>query len=67
MMNGERYTRTLNESSTRYFLKAIHEDYRKPGLQKAVEACRKHAAYYSALGRGRLAYVEKLIEEFDIF
>ena len=42
MMNGERYTRTLNEYSTRYFLKAIYEDYGELAL-KAIDACRKHA------------------------
>lgn len=64
MMNGGRYTRTLNKYSTRYFLKAIYRDYGKQGLQKAIEASRKHASYYEALGHGRLAYVERVIEEF---
>jgi hypothetical protein len=66
MMNGERYTRTLNEYSTRYFLKAIYEDYGELALKKAIDACRKHAIYYAALGRGRLAYVEKIVEEYSI-
>jgi hypothetical protein len=65
MMNGERYTRTLNEYSTRYFLKAIYEDYGELALKKAIDACRKHATYYAALGRGRLAYVEKIVEEYS--
>ncbi|NLN49645.1 MAG: DUF4268 domain-containing protein [Clostridiales bacterium] len=64
MMNGEKYTRTLNEYSTRYFLEHIQEDYGVPALQKAVAACSKHAVYYATLGHGRLAYVERIVEEF---
>ncbi len=65
MMEGERYTRTLNEYSTRYFLESILEDYGEEGLEKAVIASSKHATYYAALGRGRLAYVEKIVEEYS--
>lgn len=64
MMSGEKYTRTLNEYSTRYFLEHIREDYGESALQKALAACKKHATYYATLGHGRLAYVERIIEEF---
>lgn len=64
MMNGEKYTRTLNEYSTRYFLEHIREDYGVPAHKKAVTACSKHAAYYATLGHGRLAYVERIVEEY---
>lgn len=64
MMNGEKYTRTLNEYSTRYFLERIREDYDESVFQKAIDACRKHAAYYASLGHGRLAYVERIVEEY---
>jgi hypothetical protein len=65
MMNGEKYTRTLNEYSTRYFLDHILEDYGQSVLQKAVEACKMHADYYATLGHGRLMYVERLVEEYS--
>ena len=64
MMNGEKYSRTLNEYSTRYFLERIREDYGESVFQKAIDACRKHAAYYATLGHGRLAYVERIVEEY---
>jgi len=64
MMSGVKYTRTLNEYSTRYFLERIREDYGESALQKAVAACSKHAAYYATLGHGRLAYVERIVEEY---
>ncbi|MDO9518440.1 MAG: hypothetical protein Q7J10_10410 [Methanosarcinaceae archaeon] len=65
MMNGEKYTRTLNEYSTRYFLDHILEDYGQSALQKAVEACKMHAYYYATLGHGRLMYIERLVEEYS--
>lgn len=65
IMNGERYTRTLNEYSTRYFLQRIRGDYGESAFQKAIDACRKHAAYYATLGYGRLAYVERIVEEYS--
>lgn len=65
MMNGEKYTRTLNEYSTRYFLEHIQKDYGVTALRKAVAACSKHAAYYATLGHGRLAYVERIVEEYN--
>ncbi len=64
MMSGEKYSRTLNEYSTRYFLEHIREDYGEFMLQKAIAACEKHAASYSTFGHGRLAYVERIIQDF---
>lgn len=65
MINGEKYTRTLNEYSTRYFLDHIREEYGQLALQKAVIACKMHADYYASLGHGRLVYVERLVEEYS--
>ena len=64
MMNGEKYTRTLNEYSTRFFLDHILEDYGQSALQRAAAACKMHAEYYASLGHGRLMYVERLVEEY---
>ena len=63
MMSGDKYSRTLNEYSTRYFLDQIKKDYGETALKKAITSCRRHAEYYEALGYGRLAYVEKIVEE----
>jgi len=49
MMKGEKYTRTLNEYTTKYFLDHILEDYGPSALQKAVAACKMHADYYATL------------------
>ena len=64
MMDGEAYARTLNEYATRYFLEHIRMDYGEAAFQKALDACKKHAAYYATLGHGRLVYVERIVEEF---
>lgn len=63
MLNGERYTRTMNEYTTRYYLEQIRKDYGEAAFQNALAACEKHAAYYAGLGHGQLAYVEKIVEE----
>jgi hypothetical protein len=64
MMDGVEYKRTINEHSTKYFVNRIRADYGDEAFRKAIEACDKHAKYYAALGRGRLAYVERIVEEF---
>lgn len=64
MMNGDKYTRTLNEYSTRYFIEHIREDYGETAFRKALSACKKHAEYYTTLGHGRLAYVERIVGEY---
>jgi len=64
MMNGDRYTRTLNEYSIRYFVEHIREDFGEAAFRKALAACKKHAEYYGGLGYGRLAYVERIVEEY---
>lgn len=65
MMKGEKYTRTLNEYTTKYFLDHILENYGPSALQKAVVACKMHADYYATLGHGKLVYVERLVEDYS--
>lgn len=50
MISGEKYIRTLNEYSTKYFLERTQKDYDESVFQKAIGACGKHAAYYQRLG-----------------
>jgi hypothetical protein len=65
MMNGERYTRTLNGNLTRYFLDHILADYGGEALVNAVKACQLHAEYYAKLGYGKLRYIERIVEEYS--
>ena len=63
MVAGDEYKRTINEYSTRYFVNHIRKDYGEAAYQRAINSCAKHAVYYAALGHGRLAYVERIVEE----
>ncbi|MEH6945009.1 hypothetical protein [Bacillus sp. JJ722] len=46
MMNGERYTRTINTDATKYYLDHIKNDYGLNHLNKALEAVNLHTQYY---------------------
>jgi hypothetical protein len=63
MMDGEAYKRTINEYSTKYYVNQIRADYGEAVYRRAIESCAKHAAYYATFGHGRLAYVERIVEE----
>ncbi|MDR2559212.1 MAG: DUF4268 domain-containing protein [Oscillospiraceae bacterium] len=63
MIGGVEYKRTIKESHTKYFVSQIRTDYGEEAYRRAIEACEKHAKYYATLGRGRLAYVERIVEE----
>ena len=65
MMNNERYTRTLTDKMTRFYLDNILSDYGVEALQGAVKSCRLHAEYYGGLGYGKLRYIEKIVEEYS--
>lgn len=65
MLEGESYARTLNEYATRYFLEHIRIDYGENALKSALESCKKHASYYATLGHGKLAYVDRIVEEYE--
>lgn len=62
MMNGERYTRTLNLYATEYFLKSIKMDYGKESFFKALDACQQHVDYYNKLGYGKQVKTQELIQ-----
>lgn len=64
MMEGKAYARTLNEYATRYLLNHILLDYGEAAFQKALYACKKHAEYYATLGHGKLAYIERIVDEY---
>jgi hypothetical protein len=61
MMEGERYTRTINTEATKYYLENIKKDYGPEKLQLALIAVSQHTDYYGKLGKGRLRSIEKLV------
>ena len=46
MLEGKKFTRTLNAYSMNYFLGRIAEDYGFDGLSNALEALEQHIEYY---------------------
>lgn len=63
MVNGQRYTRTLNTYATRYYLENIKSDYGMAVFAKALEAVTKHVKYYNALGHGNLNSIQIIVDE----
>lgn len=64
MMQGKKYTRTINTEATRYYLENIHKDYGVDQLRIALKAVEQHTDYYGKLGRGNLRSIEKLVNEY---
>ena len=60
MMDGERYTRTINLYATEYFLKKIYEDYGYKALTNAIEATKKHIDYYATKSTSKKRSESKL-------
>lgn len=65
MRKGKRFTRTINALGTKIFLRRIREDYGVAALATALSACREHADYYEALGRGRLQSFRQVCDEVE--
>lgn len=63
MLVGREYRRTANTYATRYFLERIHRDFGVSGLRRAIEAVKKHAAYYSGTGNSSQATLA-ILDEF---
>lgn len=65
MLAGERYTRTMNITATKYFLEQILADEGQVGLSNALVSVRKHAAYYAEQGKSSLPSIMALVAEFE--
>lgn len=65
MMKGERYTRTINEDATRYFLEMIHADFGKQALRVALSSLKQHTKYYKSRRPGGLPSIENIYREFS--
>ncbi|HBL16386.1 MAG TPA: hypothetical protein DD417_06415 [Elusimicrobia bacterium] len=63
MLEGERYTRTLNFYATRYYLTNIRSDFGVDALRRACAALELHLDYYDSLGHGRQVKLRKLLKD----
>ena len=62
MLSGKRYTATVNELATSYFLTQIYSDFGMSGLRAALQSMRQHLDYQK--GKNELPGLEKLYREF---
>ncbi|MCP3028765.1 hypothetical protein [Halobacillus sp. A5] len=65
MMNGERYTRTINTKATKYFLEKIETEFGDNYLEQALVAVKKHTEYYGSVSKGRLRSIESLLKNYN--
>lgn len=63
MMDGQRYTRTMNTYATRYILESIKRDYGNEKFQKALEATKEHIKYYNGLKNGNLNSIQNVVDD----
>lgn len=63
MLNGVRYTQTINFYATKYFLVHIGNDYGVEIQKKAAQATKGHVEYYRTKG-GYLAEFDKLAQQY---
>ena len=62
MLAGERYTSTVKELATSYFLTQIYSEYGAEGLKKALESVRQHLEYQKSYNG--LSGIKKIYDEF---
>lgn len=65
MMDGKRYTRTMNTYATRYLLENIRLEFGEEKFQKALEATKEHVKYYNGLNNGTLHSIQNVIDELS--
>ena len=64
MRHGEKYTKTINNDATVYYLEHINSDNGKVALKIALESLQKHLDYYSKQGKGALKLLQVLHDHF---
>lgn len=63
MLNGEEYKRAFNNETNKFLLESIKQDFGQQSYKNAVNAVQKHIKYYSTLGKGNLAGLQKIVNE----
>lgn len=63
MIDGQKYTRTLNTFATRFYLESIKKDYGEAVFKNAIRAVTEHVKYYNTLGHGNLNSIQAVIDD----
>jgi 5-methylcytosine-specific restriction protein A len=64
LISGEKYTRTMNEYATKYFLTKILIDKGINSLKTALEAVEKHLEYQDDNGYNNLVNIKELHKKY---
>ena len=64
MINGEQYTRTINEYATKYYLTRILLDNGEKSFVCALDALRKHLKYQDSIGHNTMSNIKKIYSTF---
>jgi len=64
MMDGQKFTRTNNAETTKYYLENISKDYGKNRLTNALSALEEHIDYYEDLQNTTMHKIRKIFDEF---
>lgn len=64
LVDGRKYTRTMNEVSTDYFLKTIWNDFNTKIYKNAINAASLHVNYYEKLPKGgKLHGIRRIVDK----
>ncbi|HEX8279090.1 MAG TPA: HNH endonuclease [Segetibacter sp.] len=64
LIEGKRFTRTLNAYSMEYFLEHIFNDFGAQGLTNALTALKEHIEYYEDLQKVRMHKMRDIYEKY---
>lgn len=65
MLDGKRFTRTLNAYTTEYYLEKIEKDFGVESLMNALVSLKLHIEYYESLRNTTLRKVRKIYDRFS--
>ena len=66
LIQGRRFTRTLNYFSMDYFLENIYKDFGRTGLINSVSALNKHIEYYEHQQNTTMRKMRQLASKYDL-
>lgn len=63
MMDGEEYKRAFNNSTNKFLLESIRQDFGEDSFKNALNAVQKHIDYYSTLNKGNLTGLQNIVNQ----
>lgn len=63
MMDGEEYKRAFNNSTNKFLLESIRQDFGEDNFKNALNAVQKHIDYYSTLNKGNLTGLQNIVNQ----